>query len=137
MSCTSLAVAGSDDHASTTVEHIASYIVDIRAFNALGATHHYIIGRVHTVAAGAVGAQQVVPAVAIDEVSGLTVDGDVFLFVAADTIARLGVDLDEADGAEVGAVADPHTTSGGVEQHAWVDGVLIFHTVAGAYFNSS
>ena len=116
--------------------HVATYIIDIGSLNTLGAAYHDIIGGVHTVAAGAVGAQQVVPAIAVDEVGCLAVDGDVLLFVATHAEAGVRVQLDETDSAEIGAIAGPQTTCGGVEQQTRVDGVLVFHTVGGAYLDS-
>ena len=118
------------------MEHITAYVVDVRTFDALGAADDDVIGGVDTVAAGAVGAEQIVPAVAIHKVGGLTVDGDVLLLVASLTEARLGIEFDEADGAEVGTVAHPQTTCGGIEQQTRVDGVLILHSVGIAHLDS-
>ena len=115
--------------------HVAANVVDVRAFWALGTANNDVISGVHTVAAGAVGAEQIVPAVVVDEVGSLTVDGDVLLFVATLTETSSGVELDEADGAEIGAIAYPQTTCGGVEHDTWVDGVLVFHAIGGANLN--
>ena len=136
VSSTGLAVASGNDHLATTVVHVAAYIIDIGSLDALGAAHHDVIGGIDAIAAGAVGAQQVVPAIAVDEVGCLTVDGDVLLLVAAHAEAGSGIKLDETDGAEIGAIAGPQTTCGGVEQQTGVDGVLVFHSVGGTYLDS-
>ena len=83
------------------------------------------------------GAQQIVPAILVNQVGSLAVDGDILLLVTLHTITRLGVELDESDGAEISTIADPHTTRRGVKQYTWVDSVLIFHTVGRANLDSS
>ena len=129
------AASGSHHHASAAVEHVASDVVEIGSGDAARASHHNVIGGVDAVATRAVGAQQVVPAVAPDEVGGLAVDGDVLLAVACHACARRRVELDEAYGAEVGAVGGPEASCGGVEQQRGVDGVLVFHAVAGGHLH--
>ena len=113
---TSLTVASCNDHAASTVKHIAPYIVDVRTFNAFRTTHYYIIGGIDAVAASAVGAQQVVPTITVEQVSSLTVDGNVLFHIALHALASRRIKLDEADGTEISAIASPKTTSGGVEQ---------------------
>ena len=132
VSSTAGTLLSSNDHLAATVEHVTANIVEIRSFDTTRTAYYNIIGRVNTVATSAVSAEQVIPTVAVDEVRGLAVDGDILLLVAADTKSRLRVELDEADGAEISTVTDPQTTCGGVQKHARVDGVLILHTVRGA-----
>ena len=96
------------------MKHIAADIVEIRSFDATRTAYYDIICRVDAVAASAVSAEQIIPTVAIDEVRGLAVDGDILLLVAADAGSRLRVELDEADGAEIGTVTDLQTTCRGV-----------------------
>ena len=81
------------------------------------------------------GAQQVVPAIFIDERRGLTVDGDILLNVPLHAEARLGVEFDEAYSAEVSTVTGPEASRRGVKQQAGVYGVLILHAVAGTYLD--
>ena len=131
VSGTACALLGSNDHLAATMKHIAANIVEIGSFDATRTAYYDVISRVDAVAASAVSAQQVIPTIAVDEVRGLAVDGDILLFVAADAESRLRVELDEADGAEIGTVTDPQTTCRGVQKHAWVDGVLILHTIRG------
>ena len=133
---TGLAVTRIDNHLAATVEHVASHIVDVGASDAARTTHYDVVGGVDAVAAGAVGTEQVVPTVAIEEVGGFAVDGDVELLVALDTSTCGGIELNEANGAEVGAVAHPKASGGGVEEKSWVDSILIFHTVGGTDFDS-
>ena len=136
MSCTSLAIACSDNHTTTTVEHVAAYIINIGTFNGARTAYHDIIGRVDTVAASAVSTQQIVPAILVDKVGSLAVNGDIFLLVTLYTETCLGVELNKTDGAKIGTVANPHTTCRRVEQYTWVNGILIFHTIAGADLDS-
>ena len=72
------------------------------------------------------GAQQVVPAVLVHQGRGLAVDGDVDGLVAGDPLARFGIQLDDADGAEIGAVRAPEASGGGIEQEGRVDGPAVF-----------
>ena len=70
------------------------------------------------------GAQQVVPAVIVDHHGSLAVDGDVHGLVAGETGARLGIELDHPDVAEIGAVGAEQTAVR-VHQEADVDGVAV------------
>ena len=101
----------------------------------LGTTHHDVVGGVDAVAACAVSAEEVVVAIAVDEVRGLAVDGDVLLLVARCTETCLWVKLNEANGAEVCAVAHPKAACSRIEEDTWVDSVLIFHTIGIADLN--
>ncbi len=51
--------------------------------------------------------QEVIPSVAVFQVGRLTVDGDVSRFIAFHTHTCCGIELYQADEAEVGAVATP------------------------------
>ena len=82
------------------------------------------------------GAKQVIPAIAIHQVGGLTVDGNILFLITLHAQASLWIQFDEANGAEIGAVAHPKTTCRGVEQQTWVDGILILHTIRVTYLNS-
>ena len=117
---------GSGDHLAATFDHGASDIVDERAVGVLGAACNDIIGGVHAIAAGAVGAEEVVPAVIVGHHSGLAVDGDVDGLAALETMSGLGIELDLADESEVGAVDAEEPAGAGVEEEADVDGVAVF-----------
>ena len=95
----------------------------------LRATDADVVGGVGAVAAGAVRAQQVIPAVAIDQVGGFHVDGDVDRLVAVDALAGLGIEFDDADVAEVGAVGEPQLALG-IEERG-IDRVAVLDAVAG------
>ena len=60
------------------------------------------------------GSQQIVPAIAVHQVAGLAVDGDILLFVTFLPVSCLRVELNQSDGTEIRAVADPQTPRGGV-----------------------
>ena len=60
-------VAGRDDQTSAAVEHVSSDVIDIGTLDRTRASDNDVIRRIHTVAAGAVGAKQVVPAVVINK----------------------------------------------------------------------
>ena len=68
------AVARGKDHLAAALEHVAAHVVEIRAGHAAGASADDVVGRVDTVAAGAMGAEQVIPAVLVHEGRGLAVD---------------------------------------------------------------
>ena len=122
-------------HLAATVQHVTAYVVKIRTFDALGTAYHNIIGRVDAVAAGAVGTEQVIPAVAIHQIRSLTIDGNIFFLVTFDTEPCLGIKLNQTDGAEIGAIAHPQTTCRGIEQQPRINGILILHTVRVAHLH--
>jgi hypothetical protein len=75
-------------------------------------------------------AQQVVPAVAIQQIGGFHVDGDVHGLSAGDALSRFGIELDDTDEAEVGPVAEPQPAGSGIEQERRIDGVAVLDAVA-------
>jgi hypothetical protein len=76
-----------------------------------------------------VGAQQIVPAIAVEQRGGFHVDRDIDRLVAGQALGGLGIKLDHADRAEIGAVAQPQVPFG--QQERRIDGVVQFHPVAG------
>ena len=116
MTRTTNAVASGYDHLATALQHLTSYIVDIRTSDTACTTHYNIISGVNTIAASAVSAEQIVPAITIDKVAGLAVDGYVLFLIALDALACRGVKFDEANGAEVSAIACPKASCSGVKQ---------------------
>ena len=81
------------------------------------------------------GAQQIVPAITVNEVGGLAVDGDILLHVAFHALSRLRVKFDEADAAPIGTVGRPQTTCRRVEQQRGVNGVTVFHAVTACHLD--
>ena len=136
MSGTRLTVACGNHHLTSSVIHVASHIIYIRTLDALRTAYHNVIGRVHTVAAGAVSTKQIVPAIIVDEVGSLTVDSDILLLVAALAEAGCRIELNQADGAEICAVAHPQTSCGGIKHDTRVDGILIFQAIGETYLDS-
>ena len=110
------ATAGGHDQLAAAFEHVDAHVVQVGAGDCLGAAHADVVGGVGAVAAGAVSAKKIIPAVAIDQVGGFAVDGDVDGLVAFDVLARLGIEFDEPDEAEVGSVGEPQPAIGGIEQ---------------------
>ena len=133
---TSSTVTGSNHHTTTAMEHVTTDIVYVGTFHRTRAAHHDIIGRVDTITAGAMGSQQVVPAIFIHQGAGLTIDGNILLYVALDAFASLGVELDEADIAEIGAIGSPQTTGSRIEQQTGVNGIAVLHTIGRSHLNS-
>ena len=105
-------MAGSDKAAAgghnqlAALEQLDSHVIHVGAQHIPGAAHADVIGRVGAVAAGAVSAEQVVPAVAIEQIGGFHVDGDVYRLVAGDPFSRFGIELDHTDEAEVGRIPE-------------------------------
>jgi len=73
-------------------------------------------------------AEQVIPAVAVEQVRRLHVDRDVDRLVAAQALPGPRIELDHADIPEVCAIAQPQAALG--EKKGWIDGVLVFLAVA-------
>ena len=74
-------------------------------------------------------AKEIVPAIVVDEVRSLTVDSNVLEFVAINTSTGLWVKLGKTDMTEVCAVREPKATCCWVEQHAWVNGIIVLIAV--------
>src|SRR5574344_1242394 len=70
-------------------------------------------------------AEEIIPSVAINQVSGFAVDGDVFFLVTLNALACLRVDLNESDESEVCAIGHPQPARSGVEQQSGVDGIVV------------
>ena len=51
------------------------------------------------------------------------------LVSGSQAFAGLGIELDEADVAEVGAVGQPERTVGRIAKHTRIDGVAVLHAV--------
>ena len=136
VSGTRATVTGSNDHTATAMEHVTADIVYIGTFYRTRTAYHDIIGRVDAITAGAMSTQQVVPAVLVHQGAGLTVDSDIFFYVALDALTSLGVKLDETDITEVGTIGSPQTTSGRIQQQTGVDGVAVLHTVGRSHLYS-
>ena len=95
----------------------------------LGAAHADVVGGVGAVAACAVSAQKIVPAVAIHHISGFAVDGDVNGLVAGHAHSRFGVELDDPDEAEISSVGEPQPAVGGIEQERRIDCIAVLDAV--------
>ena len=71
------------------------------------------------------GAQEVVPAIAIHHFGCLAVNGYVYRLIAGKATAGSGIQLHDADVAEIGAVSAEETALGS-HQEADIDGVAVF-----------
>ena len=98
------------------MEHVTAYVIEIGAFNTLGTAHHNIIGGVNTVAAGTMGTEQIIPPIAIHQVGGFAVDGDILFLITLYTKACLGIKFYQTDGAEIGTVTYPQTPRRRIEE---------------------
>ena len=114
-----------DDHFAAAAEHIASHIVQERPCNAAGTAYYYIVSGVDAVAAGAVRAEQVVPAVAVNHFGGLAVYGDVSGLIAGHASSGGRIQLYYADVAEIRAVSAVQAALRG-HYKADVDGIAVF-----------
>ena len=135
MTRTTDTIRGGNDHAASTVQHGASDIVDIRTFDRTRTAYDDIIGGIDPVTAGAVGSQKIIPAIMPDEVGSLAVDGDILLDIALHALARRGVQLYQANAAEISTIGNPQSSRRRVKKQAGVDGVAILHAVARSHFD--
>ena len=135
MTRTTDTIAGADHHTSSTVQHGASDIVDIRTFDRTRTAYDDIISGIHPIATSAVGSQEIIPAIMPDEVCSLAVDGDILLDIALHALARRGVQLYQSDAAEISAIGNPQSSRRRVKKQAGVDGVAILHAVARSHFD--
>ena len=123
------AAAGRHDQLAAALEQRDAHVIHVGAEDVPGAAHADVVGRVGAVAARAVSAQQVIPAVAIHQIGGFHVDGDVHRLVAGDAFSRFGIELDDADEAEIGSVGEPQPARGGIEQESGIDGIAVLDAV--------
>ena len=135
MTGTTDTIRGGNDHAASTVQHGAPDIVDIRTFDRTRTAYDDIISGIHPIATSAVGSQEIIPAIMPDEVCSLAVDGDIFLYVVFHTLARRGVQLYQANAAEISTIGNPQASRRRVKKQAGVDGVAILHAVARSHFD--
>src|ERR1019366_7628038 len=71
------AAAGGRDEFAAAFDHVVAKIIEVGASDRLGAAHAKIVGGVRAVAAGAMSAKKIIPAVVVDRVGGFAVNGDV------------------------------------------------------------
>ena len=135
MSRTCLAVTGCNHHAPATMQHITANIVKVGTCHVLGTPHYDVISGVHTVTAGAMGTEQIIIAVMINQVCGLTVDSNIKFLVAFYPFGRLGIQFYQPDVSEVSAVGSPESSRRGIQQQARIDGITVFHTIGGCHFD--
>ena len=110
-------------------EHVDAHVVEIGAGHLARAAHADVVGGIGALAAGAVGDQQVVPAVVIDRNGGFGVDRDVHRrAVRVTALSGLGIQLDQPDVTEVGPIREPQPPVGG-EQHARINGIAVFDAI--------
>jgi hypothetical protein len=83
-------------------------VVNIGARHCLGAPHADVEGGIGTVAARAVSAKKVVPAVTADRVGGFAVDGDINGLITGDAFSCFRVEFDKADVTEEGPLGGAH-----------------------------
>jgi hypothetical protein len=89
-----------------------------------------VVARIGSAAAAAVRRQEVIEAVAEEHGGGLAVDREVAGRVAHVLArARPGIELDEADVAEVGAVDQPEPAVVGIEEHARIDRIAVLDAI--------
>ena len=77
-------------------------------YGVLSTPYYVYTSRLRAATATAVGGQQVIPTVMIDQHGGFAVDRDVYgLAVRIDALARLGIEFDQADVPKIGAIDQP------------------------------
>ena len=122
--------AGADEQLSAALDHVDALVVEEGTGHFLRAAHADVVAGVGAAAATAVRGQQVIPAIVIDHVGRFAVDGEVAgLVVGVEALARLGIELDQPDVAEIGAVDQPQPAVVGIQKDARVDGIAVFDAV--------
>jgi hypothetical protein len=102
-----VATAGANDQLAAAAQQRRSHVIDIGPERAARSADADMVRRIGAVAAGPVRAEQVIPAVTVHHRGGFHVDRDVDRLVARNTQARLGIEFDNADRPEIGAVGQP------------------------------
>src|SRR6185437_1081696 len=120
------AFRGSYERAAPLEQGDALFI-DVRTCYLARTTNPNVIGGVGAIAAGAVRAQQVIPAVLVNEVGRFHVDSDIRGLTCGERVAGLGIELENPDRAEVCAVADPELAT--LIEEGWVDRVGVFRAI--------
>ena len=102
------AAARTNEELAATLDHVGAQVVEEGAGHLLRASHAYVVAGVGAPAATAMRRQQIIPAVVIDHVRCFAVNGKLTrLIVGVDPLAGFGIELEQADVAEIGAVDQP------------------------------
>ncbi len=125
MTRTGIAVAGSYHHLSSTFQHVAPNIIEIRTRNVARTPHHDIIRRIGTVTAGAMSAEKVIPSVAIYEIGSLAIYRHIYRLITLHALTRGRVELHDTDKTEIRAVREPQTSGSRVEQQSGINSIAI------------
>src|SRR5205807_1539771 len=124
--------AGTDEKLPAALDHIDAVVVEVGAGDLLCAAHADLVAGVGAAAATTVRGEQVIPAVVIHQVGGFAVDREVARrVVRIFAFPGFGVELDQADVAEVRPVYEPQTAIVRVEHDAGVDCVGVLDAVGG------
>ena len=123
---TRLQIVGSNHHFSTALQHLSAHIIYVWTGYLSRTSHHDIVGRIRTIATGAMGAEKIIPAVAVNQISSLAVDGDIDGFVAFHPLTCLRVKFYQTDKSEIGTITEPESAGSRVEQQARINGITVF-----------
>src|SRR5690606_20106190 len=99
--------AGSQYHFAATCQHVSSHIVEVWPCYISGPSDDNIICRVCAIAAGSVCAKKIIPSIAILQVCGFTVNGNINGFIPFHAFSCLWIEFYEANEPEVGSVTTP------------------------------
>ena len=118
-----------EQHAAAP-DHVDARVVEEGPRHFPRAADADVVAGIGSAAATAVRGQQVVEAVVEDHGGGLAVDREIAgRVVRVFARARLGIELDEADVAEVGAVDQPQSAVARIEEHAGIDRIAVLDAV--------
>ena len=123
---TRLQIIGSNHHLSTALQHLSAHIIYVWTGYLSRTSHHDIVGRIRTIATGAMSAEKIIPAVAVNQISSFAVDGDIDGFVAFHPPTSLRVEFYQTDKPEIGTIAEPESAGSRVEQQARINGITVF-----------
>ena len=121
-----LQIIGSNHHLSTALQHLSAHIIHVWTSYLSRTSHHDIIGRIRTIATGAMSAEKIIPAIAINQIGSFTVDGDIDGFVAFYALTRLRVEFYQTDKSEISTITEPESAGSRVEQQARINRITVF-----------
>jgi hypothetical protein len=120
----------SHEQRAAAADHVEARVVQEGTRHSPRAADADVVAGIGSAAATAVRRQKVVEAVVEDHGGGLAVDREIAGCVAGVFArARPGIELDEADVAEVGAVDQPQPAVARIEEHTRIDRVAVLDAV--------
>src|ERR1035441_9720902 len=127
--------AGRNQELAAALGRVDALGIEVRASNFPRPAESDVVAGVGTAAAAPMGGQQVIPAIVINHVGSLAIDGEVTgLIVRVDALARLGIDFDQPDVAEIRAIGQPQLAACRIQKYPWIDGIGVFDAIRRGHY---